>query len=164
MEHMRQKKSFRPTRFLPLGGRRAFTLVELLVVIAIIGLLSSVAAVSMNSARDKSRYAKTMADVAQIAKAVEVYNTISGAGYPADQAAGTMPPELASYLGRWPSPPCAGWSYDYENWSSGNTIEIHVQKPGVNVFYYCIYGTPANPCGTGSELSGYGSKSITCNE
>jgi prepilin-type N-terminal cleavage/methylation domain-containing protein len=37
--------------------RRAFTLVELLVVIAIIGLLSSIAVVSMNGAREKARIA-----------------------------------------------------------------------------------------------------------
>jgi prepilin-type N-terminal cleavage/methylation domain-containing protein len=37
--------------------RNAFTLVELLVVIAIIGLLSTIAIVSMNSSRDKARIA-----------------------------------------------------------------------------------------------------------
>jgi prepilin-type N-terminal cleavage/methylation domain-containing protein len=37
--------------------RRAFTLVELLVVIAIIGLLSSIAIVSMNGSREKARIA-----------------------------------------------------------------------------------------------------------
>lgn len=36
---------------------QAFTLVELLVVIAIIGILSSVAVVNLNSARDKARVA-----------------------------------------------------------------------------------------------------------
>jgi prepilin-type N-terminal cleavage/methylation domain-containing protein len=38
-------------------GRQAFTLVELLVVISIIGLLSSIAVVSMNGSRDKARIA-----------------------------------------------------------------------------------------------------------
>lgn len=41
-------------------SRRAFTLVELLVVVAIIGLLSSVAVVTMGSARDKARMASAL--------------------------------------------------------------------------------------------------------
>lgn len=52
--------------------RPAFTLVELLVVIAIVGLLSTVAMVSMNSARDKAKVAKVNADFQQIFKQIEV--------------------------------------------------------------------------------------------
>ena len=36
-------------------NKKGFTLVELLVVIAIIGILSSVAVVNLNSARDKAK-------------------------------------------------------------------------------------------------------------
>lgn len=50
-----------------------FTLIELLVVIAIIGLLASVVLLSLNSAREKSRNAKRLADVRQIASALELY-------------------------------------------------------------------------------------------
>lgn len=60
-------------KFSPLITRRAFTLVELLVVIAIIGLLSSVAVVSLSGARIKARDAKRLADIAQIRKALELY-------------------------------------------------------------------------------------------
>lgn len=49
--------------------RHAFTLVELLVVIAIIGLLSSVAVISLGSARVKSRNAKRNADAKQLVTA-----------------------------------------------------------------------------------------------
>ncbi len=52
---------------------RGFTLIELLVVIAIIGILSSVVLASLNSARAKSRDARRIADLKQIATALELY-------------------------------------------------------------------------------------------
>ncbi len=57
-----------------LRSRRAgFTLIELLVVIAIIGLLSTLAVVSLNNARLKSRDAKRVADIKQIQTALELF-------------------------------------------------------------------------------------------
>ncbi len=76
--------------------QKGFTLIELLVVIAIIGLLASVVLLSLNSARAKSRDAKRLADVRQIASAMELYFNDSGA-YPA--ATGQLVP---SYIGVWP--------------------------------------------------------------
>ncbi len=58
--------------------RRAFTLIELLVVIAIIGLLSSIAAVSLNTARAKARDARRQADIIQLSKAVEMFANDNG--------------------------------------------------------------------------------------
>lgn len=59
-------------------SRRAFTLVELLVVIAIIGLLSTVAVVSLGTARAKSRDAKRQADILQLSKAIDLYLDANG--------------------------------------------------------------------------------------
>jgi general secretion pathway protein G len=56
-------------------NNKGFTLIELLVVIAIIGLLSTLAVVSSNSARQKSRDAKRVADIKQIQTALELYYT-----------------------------------------------------------------------------------------
>lgn len=62
-------------------GDKGFTLIELLVVIAIIGLLASVVLVSLNSARQKSRDAKRVSDMNQLAKALELFYN-DAAGYP----------------------------------------------------------------------------------
>ncbi len=50
-----------------------FTLIELLVVISIIGILSSFAVISLNSARQKARDALRKGDMAQLRTALEMY-------------------------------------------------------------------------------------------
>ncbi|MFH2063468.1 MAG: type II secretion system protein [bacterium] len=54
-------------------SNKGFTLIELLVVIAIIGLLSTLAVVALNSARQKSRDSKRVADIKQVQTALELY-------------------------------------------------------------------------------------------
>ncbi len=61
--------------------QKGFTLIELLVVISIIGLLSTLAVVSLNNARQKSRDAKRISDVRQIQTALELYYNDAN-GYP----------------------------------------------------------------------------------
>ena len=61
--------------------RKGFTLIELLVVIAIIGLLSTLAVVALNSARQRSRDAKRVADIRQIQTALEL-GFSETSGYP----------------------------------------------------------------------------------
>ena len=51
---------------------RGFTLIELLVVIAIIGMLSTLAVVALNAARQRSRDVKRVADIHQIQTALEL--------------------------------------------------------------------------------------------
>ena len=68
---------------------KGFTLIELLVVISIIGLLTTLAVVALNSARQKARDAKRVADIKQIQTALELfYNDQSG--YPAETGAGRV--------------------------------------------------------------------------
>ncbi len=58
--------------------KKGFTLIELLVVIAIIGLLSTMAVVSLNGARAKARDAQRISDLKQMSTALEIYQTSAG--------------------------------------------------------------------------------------
>ena len=53
--------------------KKGFTLIELLVVIAIIGILATIASISMGNARKKARDSKRLADVNQMKTALELY-------------------------------------------------------------------------------------------
>lgn len=58
-----------------LSKEKGFTLIELLVVIAIIGLLSTLAVIALQSAREKARDQIRLSDLKQIQTALELYYT-----------------------------------------------------------------------------------------
>jgi len=112
---------------------KGFTLIELLVVIAIIGLLSTLAVVSLNSARQKSRDAKRVADVKQIQTALELFFQDQN-GYPGETAASVLGGTnyacldatsftatgcSSPYMGLVPSAPTppSGNTYTYSAWT-----------------------------------------------
>jgi general secretion pathway protein G len=91
-----------------MNTKRGFTLIELLVVIAIIGILSSVVLASLNSARQKSRDARRIADIKQLQLALELFADSNSGGYPSSTS------QLApTYIQVIPTDPQGGAAYPY---------------------------------------------------
>lgn len=120
--------------------QKGFTLIELLVVIAIIGLLSTLAVVALNNAREKSRDAKRVSDIKQIQTALELYYNDEN-GYPAaitSNAAITGPTSSVTYMAIVPENPspqtdgtCPTGDYTYTQDDSGASYHLT----------YCLGGT-----------------------
>ncbi len=90
---------------------RGFTLIELLVVIAIIGMLSSIVFASLNTARQKGRDAKRLAEISELRKSLEYYFSENGAYPPSATLTNGNYPNTswsnssnASWLGTQPFP------------------------------------------------------------
>lgn len=62
--------------------KKGFTLIELLVVVAIMGMLASLAVVSLNNARARARDARRISDIKQVQTALELY-FLDNSSYPA---------------------------------------------------------------------------------
>jgi len=117
--------------------QKGFTLIELLVVIAIIGLLSSVVLASLATAREKSRDARRVSDIRQIAQALELYFDDNEA-YPTcstaflDNQSNCLTTALVGggYLPSMPNDPQYGndgsaqWGYDYEYFGGGKVYNL----------------------------------------
>lgn len=88
-------------------SQEGFTLIELLVVISIIGILSTIAMTSLNSAKKKTRDTERKAELMQIKKALESYYVEHGQ-YVSE---GTVD----SSIGTCATAPCAGTDWDYTN-------------------------------------------------
>ncbi len=99
-------------------NKRGFTLIELLVVIAIIGILSSVVLASLNSARQKGRDARRIADIKQLQLALELYYDANGK-YPS--AISTTTVVTSGYIAAIPQDPSTAAAYSYAGLGSGAT-------------------------------------------
>ena len=105
-----------------LQKNKGFTLIELLVVIAIIGLLSSVVLASLNSARQKARDARRVADIKQLQTALELYYD-TNRNYPTTiSVANLVTPGYISVISTDPS---TGSAYSYAALGSGSTCSSY---------------------------------------
>ncbi len=93
---------------------KGFSLIELLVVIAIIGLLSTMAVVSLNNARVKARDTRRMGDIKAIQTAIEMYKTQQATDVvPTNASWANFGSALASYMTALPSDPNNTGVYAY---------------------------------------------------
>lgn len=139
--------------------RTGFTLIELLVVIAIIRTLASVVLASLNAARESARFANVVSTFNSIHKAAELYNYTQGA-YASDVGPGAAPAFVGNTLPTWPEPPCDSWTYDWENWSGGNNIQISLRNSSNSIVYRkCVY---QNGYGC-TDISTVTDRSLACN-
>jgi len=107
---------------------RGFTLIELLVVIAIIGILASVVLASLNSARQKSRDSRRVADIKQIQLALELYfDGVSPNAYPTTLAALST----GNYIATVPKDPLSG-----DGATCRNTDYCYAYSGATNPTYY----------------------------
>lgn len=78
-------------------NKKGFTLIELLVVIAIIGVLSALALIALNGARQKARDAERKSDLAQYRVALEAYfNDQTPGRYPHSACTNAAPCETVT--------------------------------------------------------------------
>ncbi len=113
-------------RFFSSKGAKGFTLIELLVVIAIIGILSSIVLASLNTARQKSRDARRVADLKQVQLAMQLYY----------DASSTYPTALVdltpTYIATVPTDPVGQTAYYYERLTAGASYHLGADLEDAN--------------------------------
>ena len=133
--------------------------------ISIIGLLSTIATVSLGSARAKSRDTKRMADLRQISQAIELFSNVNGylprngAGWgtyisnPNNNWGADFQGDISPYLAKTPlDPQKAGQQgdYFYTNWDNVNKYVLcaNMEKATGRSYDYSAYtgGSIYNYC------------------
>ena len=140
---------------------KGFTLIELLVVIAIIGILSTLAVVSLSSARARARDSRRIADIRNIQSALELYFTDNsvypGPNGPTDISAAAGATYNLCTTDDWSTTACAAgtilisvppeassgdvYNYTRKNAGSGTNNDYSI--------YFTLEGTAGNITGNG---------------
>ncbi len=125
-------------------NQKGFTLIELLVVIAIIGLLATLAVVSLNNARQKARDAKVKSDLNAIATSLELLNAEDG-NYPST-AANCTGSATTVYTSGSGSPANAICSGNRVETSGGQVLLQSIPAHPVSGTNYTAYGSSSSYC------------------
>jgi prepilin-type N-terminal cleavage/methylation domain-containing protein len=140
-------------------GSQGFTLIELLVVIAIIGLLSTLAVISLTGARSKARDARRTSDLRAWQSALEVYRTDNNDKIPTATTTYTaVLQSLSNYLTPRLDDPNPNSSYIYCGTTTATSssyllyanLENNAVSPGltgtvVTPYIWCIRDTSVPP-------------------
>lgn len=136
-------------------SKKGFTLVELLVVISIIGLLSTIAVVSLGSARTKARDAKRIADVKQISTSLEQYYADVGSYWASAATAGATSGLAIGVAGSTDSLTTSGFAASP---GSGTVYMGRVPPYPGTAATTCTAtaaGVPPTPVGAGNYIANY---------
>ncbi len=140
--------------------KRGFTLIELLVVISIIALLSSVVLSSLNTARERARFATAFTQMKQIETAAQSYFANTG-NQQGDLGPGDGGVFVSTYIPRWPTPPCSGWTYDWENW--GTFTGVTLRNSAVSPIHYLCTDKTTACSGAGTDIMTVTNRRLACN-
>lgn len=117
--------------------QKGFTLIELLVVIAIIGILSTLAVVSLGNARTRARDSKRLADMRALQSALEIYYTDQQA-YPVGASVNIEGQYLCNVSG-------AGGGWQAAACATANTQLVRVPNDPVTAKVYTYVAAGATP-------------------
>lgn len=93
-------------------NKKGFTLIELLIVVAIIGLLATLAILSLTTAQSKARDTKRIADVKSLQNGIEMYyNDIAQYPEPAAATWASWQTSMATYITALPADPTSTVAY-----------------------------------------------------
>ena len=108
--------------------KKGFTLIELLVVISIIGILATLIAANLNSARSRARDAERKSDLKNVSTALRIYYNDKGT-YPLTSGFSFGAPFTdgsTTYMDKVPNDPLVakGYSYKYEQTKNGDGFTL----------------------------------------
>jgi type II secretion system protein G len=149
------------------GRTEGFTLIELLVVIAIIGLLASIILASLNTAQQKGRDSKRLADIQDLQGALQLYDQTCRS-YPnsLSVSANNGCPSgvtLASFISPIPTDPRSGTNYLYVAFGSGSictSYHLGADLEVAETVGYDVSPSSASKC-TGGAYLGTSSNGIS---
>lgn len=128
-----------------LGNSGGWTLVEVIITVTILWILMFVAQLTYETIQAKVRYTQIKGDMDGIAQAA--YNDYTTTGvWAALNMGGGMPPNWAATqeLRKWPTPPCPGWFYSWEDWTGLRypITQVTVRRRNSTLVYnYCLDNT-----------------------